>query len=77
MNPEYTFPQSLQAGSMAQSTGGLTLRDHFATQAMQALASGHLAHYGHENHWAWAGVAESAYKLADAMLAEREKGSET
>lgn len=76
MNPEYAFPQSLQAGDRAQSTGGLTLRDYFAAQAMQAFVSGHIAHYGHENHWPWSGIADSAYELADAMLAERAKGGE-
>lgn len=70
MNPEeYAFPQSLQAGDMAQSTGGLTLRDYFAAQAM----AGFLATPAPVNPKS---DAELAYRIADAMLAERAKGGE-
>lgn len=50
---------------------GMTLRDYFAAKALQAFMSGHIAHYGHENHWPYAGLASEAYKLADAMLKAR------
>lgn len=33
MTQEYAFPQLLQAGDMAQSTGGLKLRDYFIAHA--------------------------------------------
>ena len=33
MNQEYAFPQSLQAGNLANSTGGLMLRDYFIANA--------------------------------------------
>jgi hypothetical protein len=50
----------------------LSLRDHFAGQAMAAHIS---AHPGSMNHSSQpAVVAEWAYAQADAMLAEREKG---
>ena len=47
---------------------GMTLRDYFAAKAMQALV-------GHEDIWDQPdnAIAKSAYALADAMLAQREK----
>lgn len=69
MNPEYAFPQSLQAGDMAQSTGGLTLRDYFAAQAMSYFLQNSVGTLEDD--------AKSAYAMADAMLAERAKGGET
>lgn len=75
MNPD-VLPLAMPIGDFAKPTDVLTLRDYFAAQAMQAFASGHIAHYGHGNHWPWSGLADSAYELADAMLAERAKGGE-
>lgn len=46
---------------------GMSLRDYFAAEAMQAL----IAHYGDEGHDAK--CASLAYGFADAMLEEREK----
>lgn len=50
-------------------TGGyakdMTMRDHFAGLAMQALAS----HYSHD----FADMAVRVYRMADAMLKERSK----
>jgi len=77
MNQEYAFPQSLQAGDMAQSTGGLTLRDYFAAQALPAVyveACKEMDKTGYPEHWK-KGVALDAYAMADAMLAERAKGA--
>lgn len=68
MNPEYAFPQSLQAGDMAQSTGGLKLRDYFAAQAMSYFLQNSVGTLEDD--------AKSAYAMADAMLAERAKGGE-
>lgn len=81
--PEYAFP-----GLNAQFTGissdgeeryeitpsgGMLLRDHFAGLAMQAFLSGHVSHYGHDNHWPYDAMASEAYDVADAMLRAREK----
>lgn len=88
MNTEYAFPQSLQAGDMAQSTGGLKLRDYFAAQAMQGMmAVPDDRRYGDRadksltvdqwQSWCVTGLVEHAYRVADAMLAERAKGGET
>ena len=52
---------------------GMALRDYFASMAMQAWLSGHVAHYGHEAFWALDAIAQSSYEMADAMLASREK----
>jgi hypothetical protein len=52
------------------------LRDEFAKAALQGLvgisSSSGEPYGGEENHRAW--IAAEAYALADAMLAEREKG---
>ena len=53
--------------------GGMTLRDYFAAKAMQAFLSGHIAHYGHENHWPYDQMASEALDVADALLAARER----
>jgi hypothetical protein len=44
--------------------GGMTLRDYFAAKAMQTIAA--------NPHWTEEGIAEAAYKQADAMLKARE-----
>ena len=50
------------------SYDGMTLRDYFAAAALQGLTK------NPNNHWgSRAEAAEDFYKLADAMLAEREK----
>ena len=54
----------------------MTLRDYFAANAMYAafsefvrqMGEGELAAFG------WEGVAAVSYRIADAMLAERDKG---
>ena len=60
------FPLESDYGSQR----GMTLRDYFAGQAIVALAE----HAGRvdmtHSH------AEQAYRVADAMIAEREKGGE-
>lgn len=53
-----------------------SLRDWFAGQAAQAAIAGHIAHYGHDNHWPAEGIATYAYEIADAMIAARKVGAE-
>lgn len=45
---------------------GLTMLDHFAGLAMQAMVN-------RESRWEENGIAEEAYKQANAMLKERAK----
>jgi hypothetical protein len=59
--------------------GGMTLRDYFAGQAIIGLALNFTAQdsvdgkfYGYMN-WPQ-GIAGAAYKIADAMIEEKEKG---
>ncbi len=47
-------------------TDGMTLRDYFAAQALSGL----IQYVGYESI---ANVVEHSYKIADAMIAEREK----
>lgn len=51
-----------------QVGGGMTLRDYFAAKAMQAYLA-----LDAELSWPLAVHADSAYKVADAMLQERAK----
>lgn len=64
------FPFAAEYGHPA-ATGGMTLRDWFAGQALNVIggmyASGEIE--VSDNHH----VANMAYSLADAMLAERER----
>jgi len=46
---------------------GMSLRDYFAGRALSGLIARHRAEV------AWSDVAPQAYRIADAMLAEREK----
>lgn len=54
---------------------GMSQRDWFAGLAMQAYVSGHISHHGHQNYWDPKGIADSAYEVADAMLAARKAGA--
>lgn len=56
-----------QAGPNTYQFGGMTLRDAAAFAALPAIGIG-------SNTGAFPVIAEMAYKMADAMLAEREKG---
>jgi hypothetical protein len=58
------FPLESDYGSQS----GMTLRDYFAGQAIVALAE-HMMGVDMSHS-----QAEQAYRLADAMIAEREKG---
>ena len=61
------FPHS-RLGSDAD---GMTLRDYFAAKAMQSLMHTQYADMTYEGESA--AMAFEAYRLADAMLAERSK----
>ena len=65
------FPND--AAALRKEQEGMRLRDYFASRALQAWLSGHVAHYGHENFWALDAIAQSSYEMADAMIAAREK----
>jgi len=56
-------------GQPSVSSQGMSLRDYFAAKAMQGFA------VSDNTNWkdGLNGMAEFAYKWADAMLAEREK----
>lgn len=52
-----------------EAHGGMTLRDYFATKSMMGICA-------HNDSWGCpsvADIAETAYRMADAMLAERLK----
>jgi hypothetical protein len=53
------------------ATGGMTLRDYFAGQAL----AGWMASFGYDNAVKPDGCAQLAYELADAMLAARKGGA--
>jgi len=60
------FPQHIDGVHYAEA--GMSLRDYFAAKAMNGICA---ASPGSE--WTDARIAQGAYELADAMLAEREK----
>lgn len=49
------------------NSNGMSLRDYFAAKAMQGII---IAHWGHTSFEV---LVQGAFKLADAMLEEREK----
>jgi hypothetical protein len=52
----------------AKIEGGITLRDYFATAAMQAILTGNEGRYN--NRWE---LVDDAYKVADAMIEARDR----
>jgi len=72
-NPE-AFPKYTENGHVKQD--GMTLRDYFATAAMQGMVT----KYGKPNDYNWQYgtedthdlLAKKCYKIADAMLKQRE-----
>ena len=67
--PAFPNPYQLAANQ------GMTLRDYFAAKAMQGVMY-MVAHGVHSPASSAEGCALEAYKLADAMLAEREGGGD-
>lgn len=64
------FPQLAKAGTVAVSKGGLTVRDWFAGQAMRAILETDEYQIAEGRRI----LAINCYALADAFIAEREKG---
>lgn len=52
---------------------GMTMRDYFASKAMQQAYTHFSGESDHTKHWTTEGIAESAYAMADAMLNARSK----
>jgi len=63
------FPIIIGAGRVRKDDG-MSLRDYLAAKAMCYLVPLRATH-----KTAWEDLAASAYEMADAMLAEREKGN--
>lgn len=66
------FGMQFTKGETIPSSTGMSLRDYFAAKAMQGICTskdeaGTLVNHGYE----W--IASESYKIADAMLKERNK----
>jgi len=61
--------------SRIETVGGMSLRDYFAAKAMHAIMQRYEADTRKTPSDAYRALAESAYNIADAMLAERSKGA--
>jgi hypothetical protein len=61
------FPLILERGAESDVWEGMSLRDYFAGQALVGITFNLKEHIKDETYAQW------AYKLADAMLAEREQ----
>lgn len=64
----YVTEEDTRFGPYTKEHEGLTIRDHFAGLAMQAMVSN-----PQYNDWNWATISDEAYSLADHMLAQRSK----
>lgn len=67
-NSDTAFPSHGTMGEVVER--GMSMRDYFAAQAMPAMIS--MCQYP-DGTWNEDTVAQNAYALADAMLAERAK----
>jgi hypothetical protein len=67
---ESAFPWQIDNGETMRGHKGMTLRDYFAAKAMQAMAEGRGA--ANLNQGGYVAVSMMAYKMADAMMKERE-----
>jgi hypothetical protein len=78
MNNPSAFPQSIAVSGAGdvyssdenKSSAGMTLRDYFASKAMQGMLANGSGEHSYNDYKTYA---EEAHKMADAMLAEREK----
>lgn len=69
-------PQTFRRGEMEKSVGGITLREHFAGEAMKSIVTGFLGNSRGEISMEYADIAVGAVKVADALLAELSKPAE-
>ncbi len=68
-------PRAFPSAAIHDNHGGMTLRDWFAGQALPSVIAAYVEANGRcigTDHVAYNGAAH-AYRLADAMLAERAK----
>ena len=63
-------PRAFPSAAIDDAFGGMSLRDWFAGLAMQADLTANL---GNADAGTMTGFAEDAYRMADAMMAERAK----
>jgi hypothetical protein len=68
----HAFPVQLVEHVSAHNHPGMSLRDYFAAAALTGLTKNDPAYLDDVADYKW--YAEASYELADAMLAEREKG---
>jgi hypothetical protein len=67
--PAFPLPKG---GATVAGTEGISLRDYFATKAMQTLLSSeYTSEHGLHEGW-MRSLAHESYQVADAMLAARE-----
>ena len=64
------FPSTIDTGEVVQWDRGMTLRDYFAAKAMQGMFSNTEVAALVNSHEQFA---ELAYRMADAMLRERQE----
>ncbi|MFB3910456.1 MAG: hypothetical protein ACE15D_18860 [Candidatus Eisenbacteria bacterium] len=71
------FPTTDPNYEAKYASAGMTLRDYFAARAIPIVAGQEALHptLGDEGP-TYSGIASRAYLLADAMLAERNKGAD-
>lgn len=69
-HPRIGEPPVIDTRHLSTTTANLPLRDHYAAVVLPAIAERYLKLNGFGGTWAM-NVAGHAYKLADAMMAER------
>ncbi len=79
MDTLFAFPspdvRDAHGCGIMERTHGMTLRDWFAGQALAGTMVGSFS-AGYLSEESAAGIAREAYLVADAMLAQREKGGD-
>lgn len=71
------FPLAIPADCVTEPGQGMTLRDYFAAKAMQGMITLYGKPVKHETEWGstdqFEDYSKASYKMADAMLKERQK----